>query len=159
MANDVVLGSELGPEFEKGTLVANLVTVRVDATSLQRNAGTGALSAVPPVFDNVAKTITFPSQDGAAQQVINLSQFTTDIHLDGGTFDAATAVLTLTDNDGGTPDVVIDLSALMGSSTDAGNLMSDGSDGKPLLVAANITDLATIQNTSLFGTNLGKAFP
>lgn len=159
VATDIVLASELGIEFDIGIAVPSKIIVKTDGTSVQRNAGTGVISAAPASWDNVTKTITFPAQDGAAPQVIDLSAFTTDVRVDGGTFNATSMVLTLTDNDAGTPDVVIDLSALLGVSANAGNLLNDGTDGKALLVAADVTALATITNTSVFGTALGKAFP
>lgn len=151
MANDIVLGSELGDEFLIGTETAGKITVAVDGTSVTKVGN--VLAAPSPVWDNVAKTITFPSVNGAAQQVIDLSQFTTDIYVDGATFNPTTNILTLTDNDGGTPNVTVDLSLLLGVSADAGNLLVNGTDGKPLFTKATL-DAQTNICTSVFGTQL-----
>lgn len=150
----VVQPQNLGPEFELGTTTANKITIAVDGTSVERNATTGTLSAAPPVWDNVAKTITFPSQDGATAQVIDLSQFTTDIYVNGGSFNPVTNNLTLVDVDGTTPDIVVDLSALLGVSADANNTLVNGTDGKPYFNSATLAAC-----TDAFGTDIFRAFP
>ncbi len=155
--SQIVTPGNLGQEFELGTSVPNKITVKVDGTSVAR-AADGTLNAPAPVWDNVAKTITFPAVNGAAAQVIDLSQFTTDIYVDGASFDAATNVLTFTDNDGTTADVTVDLSNLLGVSADAGNLLTAGTDGKGLLVAATVEALATETCTDAFNVNLFKSF-
>lgn len=148
---------DLGNEFLLGTTVANKITVKVDGTSVVR-ATDGTINAAPPVWDNATKTITYPSQNGAAAQVIDLSEFTTDIYVNGATLNATTSILTLTDADAGTPDVVIDLSALLGIAVEATNLLRLGANGKALLEEADITTLATYEGQSAFGTPLFKAF-
>jgi len=158
MAQDIVLGRELGDEFDQGVAVANKVTVKVDGTSVVK-AGDGTLGAAAPTYDNVAKTITFPAVNGGAPQVVDLSEFTTDIHVNGGSFDALTSTLTLSDNDGVTPDITIDLSALVGGSSDGNNILTNGADGKPTLSAATVDALATVQLESVFGTQIASAFP
>lgn len=185
MATGIVIQSELGQEFLIGTETANKITIAVDGTSIQKDAS-GVFGAAPPVWDNVGKTITFPSQNGATAQVIDLSQFVADIYVNGGSFDPATLVLTLTDNDGVTPDITVDLSALLGVSADASNALSNGADGKPFLdnttafnvstdadqILSNGTDnkalltcavikasCLTEQCTSVFGTALFNAAP
>ena len=132
MPTNVVTPNNLGSEFEIGTNIANKITVKVDGTSVQR-ASDGTIHGASPVVDTVAKTMTFPSVNGAAAEVINLSEFLTDIHVDGATFDTTTSVLTLTDNDGDSPDVTIDLSAIKGASTDSDNVLTNGADGRPYL--------------------------
>ena len=52
---------------------------------------------------------------------IDLSALTSDIYVNGATFDPASLVLTLTDNDGATPNVTVDLSDLLGSWTPNGD--------------------------------------
>lgn len=152
MATDIVLASELGGEFLIGTETPNKITIAVDGTSVTKDAA-GVLGAEAPVWDNVSKTITFPAVRGGAAQVIDLSQFTTDIYVNGGSYDAATATLTLSDNDGVTPNVTIDLSTLLGVSTDGGNLLTNGADGKPVFNKAAL-DAQTAICTSVFGTQL-----
>lgn len=152
MATDIVLASELGPEFLVGTETANRITVSVDGTSVTKDAA-GVLGAEPPTYDNVAKTITFPAVRGGAPQVIDLSEFTTDIFVNGASFNAATSTLTLVDNDTGTADLTIDLSTLLGVSTDGDNLLINGSDGKAYFNKAGL-DSQTQICTSVFGTDL-----
>lgn len=153
MANDIVLGSELGLEFDIGVEVSNKISVKVDGTSIVKDGTTGSLAAANPVYDSVAKTITYPAVNGVAGQVIDLSEFVVDVFVDGATFNATTNVLTLTDNSGTTPDVVVDLSNLLGVSSDAGNLLTNGADGKPLFDKAALNSQTQIC-TSVFGTNL-----
>lgn len=151
--SQVVTPTNLGPEFQLGSVVPNKITIAVDGTSVKRDATTGQLCAAPPVWDNTLKTITFPAEKGNAPQVIDLSQFTTDVFVNGGAWDAVNQILTLSDNDGGTADITVDLSSLLGVSTDAGNLLTDGTDGKPLL------DPASLQTcTDAFGVNLFRSF-
>ena len=160
MANQIVIAPELGPEFEIGTTVAGKITVNVDGTTVVRNAGTGELSAPSGslTYDNATTVLTYTNGAGGIQN-INLASLTNDIFVNGGTFDAATSVLTLTDSDGTTPDVTIDLSSLLGVSTDANNILGNGTDLKPFLQASDITALATETCTSVFGVDLFDAFP
>lgn len=136
-------------------------------------------------YDAGTATLTYLDENGNAT-VVDLAALTSDIHVDGATWDAASMTLTLTDNDGGTPDVVVDLSSLQGSMTDnsdgtylydagngtttvidtntpasadAGNLLSTGSDGRPLLDGAGITALATVDVQDAFGNHLYYALP
>lgn len=151
--SQVVTPTNLGTSFELGSRIANKITIRTDDTSVVQ-AADGTISAASPVYDNTAKTITFPAVNGAAPVVIDLTQFTTDIFVNGGSFDGSTQILTLTDNDGVTPDVTVDLSSLLGVSTDAGNLLTDGADGKPFFNKAAL-DAQTAICTDAFGsTNL-----
>lgn len=159
MATDIVLGSELGPEFDKGVAVANQVTIRVDGTGVVRDSVTGELSSPAPVLTYTNGTQTLNWNDGQGTTLaVDLSALAADIFVNGGSYDANTTVLTLTDNDAGTPDVQINLGALLGPSTDAGNLLTSGADNKPFINAAAVTALATENCTSLFGTALFKAF-
>lgn len=133
--NDLVVGSNLGPEFEIGTGPdTTKITVKVDQVGVLRDPVTGQLSSPPGVltFDNVTKIVTYTDGQGNTQN-IDLSQFTTDVYVDGGSFDVATSTLVLTDNDGTTPDVTVDLSTLLGVSADVTNALTDGTDGKPFL--------------------------
>lgn len=160
----VVTPSNLGNEFQFGTEVPNKITVKVDGTSVVRDTD-GTLHGASPTYDNTAKTLTFPVVNGAPPQVINLAEFLTDIHVDGASFNTTTSVLTLTDNDGSSPDVVIDLSAIKGVSTDADNVLINGTDGRAFLSQATIdTAAAAAAGASTDTGNLlstgtdGKAF-
>lgn len=154
MATDIVLASELNVEFDVGVEAANLISMKVDGTSVVKDGVTGALGAPAPVWNNVTKEITFPAVNGGAPTVIDLSQFTTDIYVTGGTWDIASTTLTLSDNDGTTPDITVDLGTLLGVSADANNLLTNGTDNKSFLDAAAIRAIGT-QQTSVFGTDLG----
>lgn len=135
--NNVVFTDNLGPEFEIGTNVTNLITIDVDGTTVVRDATTGELSSPVTTLGYNAATSQLSYLDEAGNTTtIDLSALTTDIYVNGANFNAATSVLTLTDNDAGTGDVTIDLSALLGVSTDAGNVLTNGTDGKPLLTSA-----------------------
>ena len=157
--NDLVTGANLGPEFEIGTNVANQITINTDGTSVIRDGVTGELSSPPGVMTYNAGTSTLTYTDGqGGVQDVDLSALTTDIFVNGGAYDANTMLLTLTDNDAGTPDVVIDLSTLLGVSTDANNLLVNGADGKPHLDVADLqAALGTCQD--VFGVDLFRAVP
>jgi len=158
MAQNIVISSELGQEFLIGTETANKITVSVDGTSITKPGG--VLTATPGsmTYDPATTILTYTAADGTIQN-INLSGLTTDIFVDGATYDSATMVLTLTDNDAATPDVTVDLSALLGVSTDVNNILTNGADGKPFLDCAAIETCATETCESVFGTQLFKAFP
>jgi hypothetical protein len=51
MANQFVIAPNLGPEFELGATVANKITMKVDGTTIVRDAVTGELSIEPTVLD------------------------------------------------------------------------------------------------------------
>ncbi|MBV7326763.1 hypothetical protein KFU94_00595 [Chloroflexi bacterium TSY] len=113
---------------------------------------------------------------------IDLSGLTTDVYVDGASFDPGTMVLTLTDNDGGTPNVTVDLSSLRSSvtdhgdgtwthddgsgttvtirsiSADVGNRVAAGSDGGAFLAAGSVRALADVEVQDVFGTTLYWAF-
>lgn len=148
-AQDIVIGTELGNEFLLGTETPNKITIAVDGTSVTKVGD--VLGSPGPVWDNTARTLTFPSVNGAPAQVVNLAAV--DIFVDGGSFDPLTSILTLTDTNGTTPDVTVDLSNLLGVSTDAGNLLTNGTDGKALFTKANL-DAQTSICESVFGTQL-----
>lgn len=155
----IVTVPNLGPEFELGTTVASQITIAVDGQTVVRDAGTGELSS--PVtsltYDNTSTTLSFLDEEGNTT-TIDLSSLTTDIFVNGGSFDAATSTLTLTDNDAATPDVTIDLSTLLGVSVDVDNILSNGTDGKAFLSCENIKDDCTSVCQDAFGNDLFFAF-
>lgn len=153
--NDPVIGSELGVEFDIGTLVPNKVSIKIDDSTITKN-GSDQLVATLSTMTYNAGTATLTFTDGAGTATnIDLSALTTDIFVNGGSFDAATSVLTLTDNDGGTADVTVDLSSLLGVAAEATNLLGTGANGKALFTKADLDGQTTIL-TSLFGTQLGR---
>ena len=169
--NDIVTGANLGPEFELGTNVADAITINVDGVTILRDPVTGELSspaaaqAVSAIsYDAATTTLTHDPGDGSTPVDIDLSALTTDIFVDGATFDAATSILTLTDNDGATPNVTIDLSTLLGVSTDTDNLLSNGADGKPNLqpqalcnaIEAHCYDLCPVND--VFGNQIAEVW-
>lgn len=153
--NDPIIGTELGNEFDQGTIVTNKVSIKIDNTTITKN-GSDQLEATPGslTYDNANTLLVYTNAAGNIQN-IDLSSLTSDIFVNGGSFDAATSILTLTDNDGGTADVTVDLSTLLGVSADAGNLLTNGTDGKALFTKADLDAQTTIL-TSLFGTPLGR---
>lgn len=157
--NDAVIGSELANEFDQGIAEANLISIKWDGVTVSKS-GAGVVSAAQAslTYNNATTELTFAAP-GQAPSVINLSALTTDIYVNGGTFDATTGTLTLTDNDAATPDVTVDLSAFAGVSADANNLLTDGSDNKPFLNCAAISATCTGVVVSRFGTPLFRAFP
>jgi len=154
---DKVVRQNLGQEFEIGTNVANKVTIKTDGTSVVR-AADGTLHGATPTYDNTTAMLQFPAVNGVTPPAIDLSALTTDIFVTGGSLDGTTNVLTLTDPAPGTPDVVIDLSALKGVSADANNVLVDGSDGKPMLTAAAVAATTDLVCQDLFGNQLFRAF-
>lgn len=62
-------------------------------------------------YDALTKTITFTNEDGQ-ESTIDLSSLAVDVFVDGASYDAATMVLTLTDNSGTTPNVTVNLADL-----------------------------------------------
>lgn len=135
----LVTPGNLGPEFLIGTgVAADKIEIKVDGTTALR-AVDGTLSAPSGslTYDGVTTILTYDNGAGGTQN-IDLSAFTTDLYITGGSFDAASSVLTLTDADAGTPDVTIDLSTLLGASTDADNLLTNGADGKPKITEGDI---------------------
>lgn len=260
MAVNVVTPSNLGNEFDLGVIEGSKIHIKVDGTSIVRNAGTGVISAVTPATTNdlslvgtnltstvngvadtqdlltaiqagetltvlavgatAAAALTYTDEDGTATTynltnvikdgetttilaynpatttlsytdedggvtAVDLSALAADIFVNGGSFNPATLILTLTDNSGTTPDVTVDLSQLLvtvtnngdgtytlaqaGSSTvidtrdgvsaDAGNLLTVGTDLKPLLAPATVTALATVDVQDAFGVHQFYAFP
>ena len=125
--NDVTTGSDGGVYFEESL------------TSL--------------TYDGTNTTLTFTDENGVVSN-IDLSALTSDIFVNGATYNAASTTLTLSDNDPATPDVVVDLSTLrsiitpdlatgswshddgngtvqtiLSTSSDADNQLSIGADG------------------------------
>lgn len=91
VGNDIVLGSD-----SKLKLVETVT----------------ALSYAP-----ATKIISYTDEAGNTS-TLDLSALAVDIYVNGATFDAGTGVLTLTDVDGTTPDVVVNLAALKATWTD-----------------------------------------
>jgi len=71
-------------------------------------------------YNPTTKVFTYTDEAGAAT-TYDLSALAVDIYVNGATFNAGTGVLTLTDNDGTSPDVVVDLSAYKVTWTDNGD--------------------------------------
>lgn len=90
-------GSDDGAFIDQAVIQANETT-----TALSYNAGTNIL--------------TYTDEDGNATN-IDLSALTTDVFVNGGSINGA-GQLILTDNDGGTADITIDLSAYINSVTE-----------------------------------------
>jgi hypothetical protein len=68
-------------------------------------------------YTALTKVLEFKDEAGNTT-ALDLSALAADIFVNGATFSAATGILTLTDNDGTSPDVVVDLSAYKVTVTD-----------------------------------------
>lgn len=91
-------------------------------------------------YNPATKTLTYINEDGVVA-TIDLSALATDIFVSGGSFDAATMVLTLTDNDGTTPDIVINLADLKQVVTAASSTITFSGTGEasnPLQATLNL---------------------
>lgn len=134
-------------------------------------------------YDPVTKTLTYTNEDGTAA-TIDLSALAMDIFVTGGAYDAATMVLTLSDNDGVTPDITINLADLKKVVTQdsnsiawsgtgeasnplqanvvidpmVGNLLVVGATGAKVDPAA-VLALATVDVQDAFGVHQFYAFP
>lgn len=175
MSAVVTPGNLQANDFNLGTDIANSITVNVDGTTVVRGAATGLESPNQALsFNNGTNELTL-TNNGAADTVIDLSALTADIYVTGASM--VGTVLTLTDNDAGTPDVTIDLAAFVsGPSADAGNLLTTGTDGLSLLTSVVSGDannvigtgsdgLAFFDSSTLaactdaFGVDIFRAFP
>lgn len=158
--SDLVTGANLGPEFQIGTNVSGQITINVDGTTVVRDGATGQLSAAQGAisYDGATYTLTYTDAAGATQTAdLSALANAADIFVTGATLVGTT--LTLTDNDTGTPDVIIDLASITGVSADAGNLLDAGTDGLPLLTVATLqADLAPACK-DVFGNDLFFAVP
>jgi len=159
MVDNVILASELDNTFEIDG-EAEKIKIKIDSTSIKK-AANGTLSAVPTAieFDSVNGIIKVTNPDGTTPPPIDLSQFLQDLQVTGGSFDAATSVLKLVDNDNeNVDDITIDLSTLLGVSTDEQNLLSNGADGKPKLLAEDLDDVIGDRVQAIAGTNVSSVF-
>lgn len=60
-------------------------------------------------YDSNTTSLSYVDEAGNTT-VVDLSALTSDIFVNGGSFNPSNGILTLTDNDGGTADIVVDLS-------------------------------------------------
>jgi len=155
------------------------VASTVDLKPLVQNAETLTTLNYAPA----TKTLTYVDEDGVTA-TIDLSALALDIFVNGGTFNAATMVLTLTDNNATTPDIVVDLSDLkkvVTANSATVKFTGTGEASSPLtasvaldpaltnLVTATasgllvdssaVTALATVDVQDSFGNHLFYAFP
>ena len=71
-------------------------------------------------YNATTKILTYADELGMMNS-IDLSALAQDTYVDGGSFNATSGILTLTDNSGTTPDVIVDLSALKATLVDNNN--------------------------------------
>lgn len=97
--------------------------------------GSGKLKLAETVtslaYNSGTTTLTFTDEDGGVTN-IDLAALTTDIYVNGASLSGDTLILT--DNDGETPNVVVDLSSFRGSVTVNGNGTFTFDDGSGSLV-------------------------
>ena len=196
----VKLGTGLSRAAD-GTVTVDMAALVTHALSLAGatlnsdvNSVVGSVDLTPAVkaaetltswaYDPATNIVTYTDEAGTAG-THDLSALTTDIYVNGGSFDAASMVLTLTDTDGGTGDITVDLSALKQVSTadsatvafsgtgeagspltasasvsgaTAGNLLTAVADGLAV-DPAGVTALATVDVQDAFGVHQFFAFP
>ena len=134
-------------------------------------------------YDPASHIVAYTGEDGVAK-TSDLSSLTTDIYIDGFSWDPAALTLTLTDTDGDTPDVVVNLSELKkvatadsatiafsgtgeasdpltasikASTATSGNLLTTAADGLAV-DPADVRALATVDVQDAFGNHLVYAF-
>jgi len=71
-------------------------------------------------YVGATKVLTYLDEAGNSTAV-NLAALAADIYVNGASLNATTGILTLTDNDGTSPDVTVDLHALTGTLTNNGD--------------------------------------
>lgn len=161
------------------TSTVNGVVSTLDLTPLIQAGETNTTLTYAPA----TKTLTYTNED-ATVATIDLSALAADIFVTGGSYDPATMVLTLSDNDGVTPNITINLADLKKVTTQAtnsitftgtgeassplqANLVLDPITGNLLVVSATgakvdpaaVLALATVDVQDAFGTHLFYAFP
>jgi len=157
MAQNIILSTELGQEFLIGAETPNLITIAVDGTTITKPGNILQAEQATLTYDNTTTILTYTAP-GQAPMTIDLSALTTDVFVNGGSFNPTTNVLTLVDNDGVSPDIVVDLSALLGVSTDANNILVNGTDGRPYLDTAALGIVSTDANNLITAGADGGAF-
>ena len=85
-------------------------------TTVDFSGGAETLTSVS--YSNVTKAITYTDEAGTAN-LLDLSALAADIYVDSGAFDTLTNILTLSDNNAGTPDITVDLTSLKAVLDDA----------------------------------------
>ena len=204
MSLQIVTPANLGNTLKAAHITAGKYDVNIDKDTLlaladgtlavNTNIGTGESDALKALikgqetatsmsYDAATKIISYTNEKGTVSN-INLSALAVDIYVDGASYDAATMVLKLIDNDTGTPDISVNLAELkkvssqnsttvtlsgtgeassplkadVNVSNAATNLLKTDANG--LLVSkTDITDLASVDVQDAFGTHLFYAFP
>lgn len=157
------------------TSIVNGVTVTLDIVQLVKNAETKTTAS----YDPATKIFSYTGEDGV-QRNFDFSALGIDVFVNGGTFDPSTWILTLTDNSGITPNIVLDLSELKKVSTAVTssialsgtgepqsplnanlildltqpNLVSVGNEGV-VVKPSDVKALATVEIQDAFGNHLG----
>ena len=135
-----ILQSDLGNTLDTSS---GQVQVNLDGVTMTAS-GSGELVATQQILsgDIPNNSIIITNPDGSTQTLDLTPIITnTEVFVNGGNYNAASMQLTLTDQDPGTPDVVINLAALLGASSDPDNILGNGADGKPTLTATDICDV------------------
>jgi hypothetical protein len=126
MANNFVIQENLGPEFELGTTVANKMTIRVDGTTILRDAVTGELSVAPGAISTTnalslagALLTSTVNGEAATQDLTAAIQAAETVTTLG--YNGATGDLTYVDEDGVTTTITLPLeNFLSAASYDSG---------------------------------------
>lgn len=112
----------------------------LDLTALVQTAET----TTSLTYNPATKALTYTNEDGVVA-TIDLSALAMDIYVNGASYNASSMVLTLTDNDASTPDIVINLADLKQVVTAASSVIAFSGTGEassPLQATLNL-DTAT----------------
>lgn len=133
----VALTSPAGPNLQVNV---NGATSTLDLTPLIQAGETNTTLTYAPL----TKTLTYTNEDGIPF-VIDLSALAADIFVNAASYDPATMVLTLQDNEGTTPDITINLADLKQVITANANGLTwsgTGEASNPLIASLTLDPIA-----------------
>lgn len=203
MATQIVLLNNLGKTLKPAHTTPGKIDVQLDQTTLKVdangiisvNTATGAgesaalkaliraqETATTMAYNAVTKVLTYTNEK-AVVATIDLSALALDVYVNGGSYNASTMALTLTDSSGTTPDIVINLAELKQVAKSSSNTVTITGTGEtltPLIAevkidpianvitqsaagikvsAASVAALATVDVQDAFGVSIFTAFP
>ena len=106
-------------------------------------------------YDPATTTLSYTDENGNTKNV-DLSALAVDIFINGATFDASALALTFTDNDPATPDIVVNLAALVSTveQLNSGHLIAKHTSGDGSVV--NIEETITQVANTIDGNPIGQ---
>jgi hypothetical protein len=154
-AIDGVLGTAWHSSLQSANFnsVSRVLTLNMSDGRLITVAIPGATDTLTTLaYNSVTRILTYTGENGLAT-AIDLSNLATDVYVTGGTYDAATMRLTLTDNNGTTPNIVIDFSGMVVTLLDNGDGTYSLGDGRgPTSIGIiNVGNEVVVANADLTG--------